>query len=134
MCGYDMICSFDHGIAMRDGVMLRGNLFRPGDRAKHPVLLLRTVFRKDWMSRGYGQYDPAFWVRHGYAVYIQDVRGLGASQGEFDRFTSDGPDGYDTIEALAALSLIHISHLISDYTKEHGKCKCACFMAEVADF
>lgn len=102
MCGYDMICSFDHGIAMRDDVMLRGNLFRPGDRAKHPVLLLRTVFRKDWMSRGYGQYDPAFWVRHGYAVYIQDVRGLGASQGEFDRFTSDGPDGYDTIEALAA--------------------------------
>lgn len=102
MSGYDMTGCFDHCIAMRDGVVLRGNLFRPADEKRHPVLLLRTVFRKDWMARGYGQYDPAFWVRHGYAVYIQDMRGLGTSEGEFDRFTSDGPDGYDTIEALAA--------------------------------
>ena len=102
MSGCEMVCQFDHGIPMRDGVVLRGNLFRPAGQALCPVLVLRTVFRKDWMGRGYGQYDPSFWVRHGYAVYIQDVRGLGASEGEFDRFTSDGPDGYDTIEALAA--------------------------------
>lgn len=102
MSGCEMVCQFDHGISMRDGVVLRGNLFRPAGPTPCPVLVLRTVFRKDWMGRGYGQYDPSFWVRHGYAVYIQDVRGLGASEGEFDRFTSDGPDGYDTIEALAA--------------------------------
>lgn len=34
-------------------------------------------------------------------MYIQDVRGLGKSDGEFDRFTADGKDGYDTIEYLA---------------------------------
>lgn len=102
MSGCEMVCQFDHCISMRDGVVLRGNLFRPAGQTPCPVLVLRTVFRKDWMGRGYGQYDPSFWVRHGYAVYIQDVRGLGASEGEFDRFTSDGLDGYDTIEALAA--------------------------------
>lgn len=102
MSGCEMVCQLDHCIPMRDGVVLRGNLFRPAGPTPCPVLVLRTVFRKDWMGRGYGQYDPSFWVRHGYAVYIQDVRGLGASEGEFDRFTSDGPDGYDTIEALAA--------------------------------
>ena len=87
---------------MRDGVILRGNLYTPEGHGPWPVLLLRSVFRKDHLSRAFSQYDPAFFVKHGYAVYIQDVRGLGASNGEFDRFTADGPDGYDTIEYLAA--------------------------------
>ena len=34
-------------------------------------------------------------------MFIQDARGLGESNGEFDRFTADGKDGYDTIEWLA---------------------------------
>lgn len=96
-----MIVSFDTEIPMRDGVVLRGDLYRPDTADRAPVLLLRTVFSKDLFGRGFGQYDPAWFVRRGYAVYIQDVRGLGKSDGEFDRFTADGKDGYDTIEYLA---------------------------------
>ncbi|MDR0928650.1 MAG: CocE/NonD family hydrolase [Oscillospiraceae bacterium] len=87
---------------MRDGVLLRGDLYRPMAEAAYPLLLWRTIFRKDTLSRAFGPYDPAYFVRRGYAVFIQDARGLGASDGEFDRFTADGTDGYDTIEWLAA--------------------------------
>lgn len=100
--GQGMKCLFDHEISMRDGVILRGDLYLPDDGEKHPVLLLRSIFRKDRISRAFAQYDPTWYVKRGYAVYIQDVRGLGHSDGTFDRFTADGKDGYDTIESLAA--------------------------------
>lgn len=99
---FGMRCQYNHEIPMRDGVILRGDLYRPEGDGPWPVLLLRSIFRKDHISRAFAQYDPHFFVGHGYAVYIQDARGLGCSDGEFDRFTADGPDGYDTIEYLAA--------------------------------
>ncbi|MBR6219387.1 MAG: CocE/NonD family hydrolase [Clostridia bacterium] len=97
-----MLCLYDLETPMRDGVLLRGDLYRPAGDGRWPVLLLRTVFRKRDMGRSFQQYDPSYYVRRGYAVFIQDVRGLGESDGEFDRFTADGPDGYDTVEWLAA--------------------------------
>ena len=97
-----MICEYNVETPMRDGVVLRGDLYKPMERGKYPLLLWRTIFRKNTMARAFGQYDPAWFVRHGYALLIQDVRGLGESDGEFDRFTADGKDGYDTIEWLAA--------------------------------
>jgi len=95
-----MQVAFHHEITMRDGVILRGDLYRPALQGKYPVILMRTIFRKKTLSRGWGCYDPSFYVKHGYAVYIQDVRGLGDSDGRFVRFTADGADGYDTIEYL----------------------------------
>lgn len=58
-----MIVSFDTEIPMRDGVVLRGDLYKPDTADRVPVLLLRTVFSKDWFGRGFGQYDPAWFVR-----------------------------------------------------------------------
>lgn len=101
MSGYEMRCIYQLETPMRDGVILRGDLYRPAAEGAYPVLLMRTVFRKALMGRAFGQYDPSWYVRRGYAVFIQDVRGLGESDGEFDRFTADGPDGYDTIEWIA---------------------------------
>ena len=97
-----MLCRYNVETPMRDGVMLRCDVYAPAEPGQYPALLMRTVFRKRDMGRAFGQYDPAYFVRRGYAVVIQDVRGLGESEGEFDRFTADGPDGYDTIEWLAA--------------------------------
>ena len=97
-----MVVCYNLETPMRDGTLLRGDLYRPAGEGRWPVLLLRSVFRKRDMSRAFYQYDPAVYVRRGYAVFIQDVRGLGESDGEFDRFTADGPDGYDTVEWLAA--------------------------------
>lgn len=96
-----MICDYNVETPMRDGVLLRGDLYMPSERGKYPLLLWRTIFRKNTLARAFAQYDPAHFVRNGYAVFIQDVRGLGESDGEFDRFTADGKDGCDTIEWLA---------------------------------
>lgn len=98
----EMRCRFNVEIPMRDGTILRGDLYIPELARPCPALLMRTVFRKKWMGRAFGQYDPGFFTRNGYAVLFQDVRGLGESDGEFDRFTADGRDGYDTIEWMAA--------------------------------
>ena len=42
-----------------------------------------------------------YFVRHGYAVVLQDVRGRGDSDGEFHFYFGEGEDGYDTIEWIA---------------------------------
>ncbi|MGD9496471.1 MAG: CocE/NonD family hydrolase [Armatimonadota bacterium] len=85
-------------VPMRDGVMLRGNLWRPHGPGRFPALLTRTPYGK--ATAGYERY-----VRAGYAVMAQDTRGRYASDGEFVLFsedeTLDGRDGYDTIEWLA---------------------------------
>lgn len=99
-----MMVLYNHEIRMRDGVILRGDLYRPAQEGKYPVILMRAIFRKKTLSKSWGLYDPSFYVKNGYAVYIQDVRGLGNSDGDFVRFLADKNDGYDTIECLAAES------------------------------
>jgi uncharacterized protein len=85
-------------VPMRDGVILRGNLYRPDGAGKVPALLMRTPYGK-----GERRFDR--FVRAGYAVMCQDTRGRYASEGTFVLFseehTGDGEDGCDTIEWLA---------------------------------
>lgn len=85
-------------VPMRDGVILRGNLFRPEGASDVPALLMRTPYGK-----GTRRYDRL--VRAGYAVMCQDTRGRYSSDGTFVLFsedeTPDGQDGCDTIEWLA---------------------------------
>jgi putative CocE/NonD family hydrolase len=87
-------------VKMRDGVILRGDLFRPEADGKFPVLLQRTPYRRtNW------GYDVGFAQRaasHGYVVYLQDVRGRYTSDGEWYPFLHESEDGYDTIEWIAA--------------------------------
>ncbi len=53
-----------------------------------------------------GDFSLAGWATYfaerGYAVVMQDVRGRGDSDGDFDFFFQEGEDGYDTIEWMAA--------------------------------
>ena len=84
--------------AMRDGVALRGDLYQPDDDERRPVVLIRTpygkqAYREDSLVRKA--------VERGFAVFIQDVRGRYASDGDFDPYRQDGRDGYDTVEWLA---------------------------------
>lgn len=85
-------------VPMRDGVILRGNLWRPDGPGRFPALLMRTPYGK--AKGGMERY-----VRAGYAVMAQDTRGRYASDGTFVLFsedqTPDGRDGYDTIGWLA---------------------------------
>ena len=85
-------------IPMRDGVVLRANLFRPDAPGPFPGLLHRTPYGK--ATGGYERY-----VRAGYVVVSQDARGRYASEGDFVPFTEpetpDPQDGYDSVEWLA---------------------------------
>jgi len=91
----------DIPITMRDGVILRADIYRPDDNGKHPAIVVRTPYSKSlWSNSVYvSGVDMAF---GGYATVIQDTRGRFASEGEFIAMRPEGLDGYDTIEAVAA--------------------------------
>ena len=87
---------------MRDGTILRADVYRPSGPGKWPVLLSRIP---------YGKHKPRYRTLHldvvraaarGYAVVIQDVRGRHASEGEWYPFRFDGQDGFDTVEWCAS--------------------------------
>ncbi len=83
---------------MRDGVILRANVFRPDAPGRYPAILIRTPYGK--ASGGYERF-----VRSGYVVVTQDSRGRYASDGDYVPFTvehtGDAEDGYDSVEWLA---------------------------------
>jgi predicted acyl esterase len=84
---------------MRDGVKLAGNLYLPPGTGPWPCIVQRTPYGKDAMFKDPG--PTGLYTTHGYAYLIQDVRGKGRSDGDYDAFVNDGPDGYDTIEWMA---------------------------------
>ncbi|HTY82100.1 MAG TPA: CocE/NonD family hydrolase [Dehalococcoidales bacterium] len=95
----------DVPVPVRDGTVLCGDIYRPGDRKKHPALLLRTPYGKIPMA----EHDCSLinkFVQAGYAVIYQDVRGRYASAGIYDSadafLTQEGPDGFDSVEWVAA--------------------------------
>ena len=85
-------------VPMRDGVKLYGDLYRPKREAKFPVLLVRTPYgvQRDGVHQNMMEF-----AQQGYAVFVQDVRGRYESEGQWEPFRTEGPDGYDTIEWLA---------------------------------
>jgi uncharacterized protein len=87
-------------VEMRDGVVLRGDIFRPDADGKFPVLLQRTPYRRSvWgYSVDFAQHAAA----RGYVVFLQDVRGRYTSDGDWYPFVHEAEDGYDTIEWIAA--------------------------------
>ncbi len=83
---------------MRDGVKLYGDLYRPAREGKFPTLIVRTPYgvQRDGIHQALIKF-----AQHGYAVYIQDVRGRFESEGKWDPFRNEANDGYDTIEWAA---------------------------------
>jgi putative CocE/NonD family hydrolase len=88
-------------IKMRDGVILRGDIFRPDAEGKFPVLLQRTPYRRA-VPWGYNVDFAQRAAARGYVVFLQDVRGRYTSDGEWYPFIHEAEDGYDTIEWVAA--------------------------------
>jgi uncharacterized protein len=89
----------DVAVPMRDGVVLRADVFRPRKSGKFPTLVERTPYdRKRLEDRATLRAALA----RGYAVVLQDVRGRYGSEGDFVPYVHEGRDGYDTIEWAAA--------------------------------
>ncbi len=84
---------------MRDGVVLRADLYRPAARGRFPALLQRTPY-----SKNPGPGDDRFrrLAARGFVVAVQDTRGRYMSDG-VARPHDEGADGYDTVEWLATL-------------------------------
>lgn len=89
----------DVAIPMRDGVVLKGDVYRPPGDGPFPVLVFRTPYGKQFAAGSDRVHQKA--VARGYAVLLQDVRGRYASAGIFDPYRQEGRDGYDTIEWAA---------------------------------
>ncbi len=87
-------------VPMRDGVILRADVFRPNRGGRYPVLVMRTPYGK--MGRKFDRF-----VKAGYIVVSQDARGRFQSDGRWESFvrfeTHDAVDGYDTVEWAAKL-------------------------------
>jgi uncharacterized protein len=118
------------GVPVRDGTVLRVNVYRPQGHGPFPVLLSAHPYGKDNLPKrrkkgwsfspqyrimrqpgpvvfssqtGWEAPDPAWWVRRGYVVVNADLRGAGTSEG-VGRLMSDqeGEDVYDLVEWTGA--------------------------------
>jgi uncharacterized protein len=83
---------------MRDGVILRADIYRPKTDGKFPVLLQRTPYNKN-NGVNFGARAAGL----GFVVIFQDVRGRYTSDGDWYTFKNEANDGYDTVEWAAAL-------------------------------
>ena len=95
---------FDVEIPMRDGTILRCDIYRPVGRGPVPALLTRTPYDKRLIEHSAMGVNMRMTLARGYAVIAQDVRGRFASEGKFlvtPTQAVEGPDGFDTIEWLA---------------------------------
>jgi putative CocE/NonD family hydrolase len=90
----------DVAVPMRDGTILRANVYRPDQPGPYPVLVVRTPYNKEGTK-------PQAYVNAGYIVVTEDARGRYASEGKYESFyrydTHDAADGYDTVEWAAKL-------------------------------
>jgi putative CocE/NonD family hydrolase len=96
-----MITERDIPCAMRDGVVLRADVFRPEGAGPFPVLLQRMPYDKAFMGPMVASVGPL--TEAGYIVALQDTRGRYASEGVFEPFRDDREDGYDTVAWAARL-------------------------------
>ena len=102
----------EYMIPMRDGVKLYTAVYVPKDkRSSHPVLYTRTPYGcKPYGKKSLdGLTDPTCenYLRAGYILVFQDVRGRYMSEGEFVNIrplgvgpTDESTDTYDTLEWL----------------------------------
>ncbi|MDE5122404.1 MAG: CocE/NonD family hydrolase [Trichodesmium sp. St19_bin1] len=89
-------------ILTRDGIRLDADIYRPDVKGEFPVILMRQPYGRAIASTVVYAH-PKWYAAHGYIVIIQDVRGRGTSEGEFELFTLEIEDGIDTINWAANL-------------------------------
>lgn len=125
---YEMVLDKNVDVTMRDGAVLRANVFRPKAEGKFPVIMTFGPYGKDvhlsefqpaaWtvlrdrypqiLEQSSCKYlvfetpDPELWVPHGYVVVKVDSRGAGKSPGKLDiNAPAEFRDFYDAISWAA---------------------------------
>lgn len=98
----NLVVERDLSVRMRDGVVLRADVYRPADGEAVPAILNRTPYDRSSPLIQLAAIEPELVVGAGFALVCQDVRGRYASEGEFYTFYSDVHDTFDTVEWTAA--------------------------------
>lgn len=112
----------DVAVSVRDGTILRVNVFRPAAKGRYPVIMCAHPYGKDAFPRrrrfaippsplrhtapystsvwtSWEAPDPAYWSAHGYAVVNCDLRGFHRSDGTGTLLSDqEAEDYYDLIE------------------------------------
>jgi len=104
-------------VAMRDGVRLAADVYRPDGDDPHPALLAYSPYGKTKQALqevpqppasplwdgGVEAGDPRFLTDNGYVHVIADVRGVGHSEGEYRGWMSkqEAEDGHDLVQWIA---------------------------------
>jgi putative CocE/NonD family hydrolase len=87
---------------MRDGTVLRADLYLPAGESPVPAVLGRTPYDRSFGPTLPAVLDPERATEAGLAMVCQDVRGQHGSDGEFYPFRSEAADGFDTVEWASA--------------------------------
>ena len=96
---------FDVPARMRDGVVLRADVYRPAGDGRRPTLVVRTPYNKGGAAdKVWNGFSPTEVARNGFMMVIQDVRGRYASDGAWEPLHHEGLDGADTIAWAAELA------------------------------
>lgn len=83
-------------------ITLAADVYFPDTPDLCPVLLMRQPYGRAIASTVVYAH-PTWYASHGYIVVIQDVRGRGASGGDFSLFRHEAEDGYATVMWAANL-------------------------------
>src|SRR5690349_10517587 len=79
----DVTVEMDVPATMRDGVVLRADVYSPTTGGPWPVLLARLPYGKN-TPKFTAMLDPVGAARRGFVVVVQDTRGRFASEGEWE--------------------------------------------------
>ncbi|MFI6310040.1 CocE/NonD family hydrolase [Nocardia fusca] len=93
----DLVVEKNLRVAMRDGVELATDVYRPATGGPFPTLLERIPYNKESYGMISGWVDVLRAAREGFAVVVQDTRGRYQSDGTFRPFADERTDGADTI-------------------------------------
>ena len=113
--GHEIVVDKDVDVPMRDGTLLKADVFRPAGEGKHPAILNLGPYQKDkhWIVpdtlgekpnslMNWETVNPQWWVPRGYACVRVDGRGSGKSDGQCEPWSlAESIDFYDAIEWAA---------------------------------
>ncbi len=86
----------DQTILTRDSAVLFHDLYLPQGKSPFPSILIRTPYNKEGSA-----IFAHYFVKKGFAVIVQDVRGKHKSEGEFIPFVNEKKDGRTTLDWLS---------------------------------
>ena len=112
---YGVIFEEDVPIRVRDGTVLRADVYRPDapDGSEFPVLMSLSAYQKslDRILPHEAPFthverpEPDWWTARGYVLVFVDTRGTGTSPGQSDIWSmQEARDYYDAIEWAAVQS------------------------------